>query len=116
MQVKHFAPWLISIGLALAATLWLTPDTALAQGPDTAEIDLASGWNLVSVPVTPDDGVLPAALGDAAGQVDRVRVYDASDPDDPWQVYDPALPAYANDLAAADETMGLWIHATEVVT
>ncbi|MFH1929059.1 MAG: hypothetical protein ABIK79_12950 [Chloroflexota bacterium] len=45
-----------------------------------------------------------------------VYVYHASDAADPWKKYNTAAPSFLNDLADIDETMGLWIRATEAVT
>jgi hypothetical protein len=116
MRAKHVAFWLMGIVLTIAVTLVLAPDVSHAQGSDTAEITLEPGWNLVSLPLAPDDGSLPAVLGAAAAQVDRVMAYDTAEPAGPWLAYSPTLPPYANDLTVVDETMGLWVHATQAVT
>jgi subtilisin family serine protease len=75
--------------------------------------ETASGdWNLVGYPAaaaTP----LPGALASIAGQYDLVYAYDAADPADPWQVYDPAGPPWANDLTALGPGWGYWIRMTE---
>ena len=59
---------------------------------------------------------LPAALAGIAGKYDLVYAYDAADAADPWKKYDPAAPAFANDLAQMGPGKGYWLRATQAVT
>ena len=88
--------------------------TATPTGED--ETWLASGWNLISIPISPASTIITDVLSSINGQYDLVYAYDASDAADPWKKYNTAAPSFLNDLTDIDETMGLWIRATEPVT
>ena len=87
--------------------------TSTEDGRITVAIPLHLGWNLVSLPWHPDDTSAAAVLASIAGQYDIVYAYDAFDDTDPWKSYDPQGDPLQNDLTVIDETMGLWIRATE---
>jgi heme/copper-type cytochrome/quinol oxidase subunit 2 len=55
-------------------------------------------------------------LAPIAGQYIVVYAYDACDLVDPWKIYDPDAPPYANDLTSMDVQHGYWIQATGPVT
>jgi len=93
----------------------ITPSPSPTVGPD-AQVPLHLGWNLVSVPRHLGDTSVTAVLSNIEGQYDLVYAYDASDTADPWKKYNTAAPSFLNDLTDIDETMGLWIRATEAVT
>ena len=82
----------------------------------TANIPLVPGWNLVSLPVHPANTAPGQVLAPIAGQYDLVFAYAGCDRADPWKKYDPAAPAFTNDLTAIDETLGLWLRATTTTT
>ncbi|HEX9800126.1 MAG TPA: RHS repeat-associated core domain-containing protein [Thermoanaerobaculia bacterium] len=98
---------------------WLEaePGTTLplngSASPSTT-IPLCPGWNLVGYP-SDFARPVPATLAAIAGKYLRVFGYDAADAEDPWAVYDVAVPAWANDLAAMEPGRGYWIYATEAV-
>ena len=103
-----------------ALGFWLegTAGTTLPEaGPEPVEtaIPLCVGWNLVGFPASSPRPVA-AALASIANQYLRVFGFDASDPEDPWEVYDPAVPAWANDLVELRPGRGYWIYATETTT
>lgn len=87
--------------------------TTAENGRITVAVPLQTGWNLVSLPWHPDDTSATAVLANIADQYDVVYGYDAFDDGDPWKRYDPQADPSQNDLTAIDETMGLWILATE---
>ncbi|MCG2767207.1 MAG: hypothetical protein L6435_02340 [Anaerolineae bacterium] len=66
--------------------------------------------------MSPANTVITDVLSTIEGEYDMVYVYHASDAADPWKKYNTAAPSFLNDLADIDETMGLWIRATEAVT
>ena len=86
-----------------------------AQMLPTGSSPLVPGWNLVSIPETPTDTAPAAVLASIAGSYDLVYAYRACDGTDPWKLYDPNAPV-AGDLAAIDNTVGLWIHMTAADT
>src|SRR5262249_36911465 len=75
-------------------------------------IHLCVGWNLVGFPAGQARPVANA-LASIAGKYQRVFGYDAADVADPWEVYDVAAPAWANDLQALQPGRGYWILATQ---
>jgi len=46
--------------------------------PETYTMDLVTGWNLVSLPLTPDDNSTSAVLGSITGNYDAVKSYNAA--------------------------------------
>lgn len=87
-----------------AATLEVT-----GTAPDMTEISLKTtvgGWNLVGYPSslkpTP-----PTLMGEINYKL--IMTYIASDTADPWKLYDPAAPGYANDLVEMLPGYGYWI-------
>ncbi len=101
-----------TLGTPASATLTITDN----DPPPSAEVPLQPGWNLISVPRHPVDTSVTSVLSSIDGQYDLVYAYDASDAVDPWKKYNTAAPSFLNDLTDIDETMGLWIRATEPVT
>jgi hypothetical protein len=68
----------------------------------------SGGWNLIGYPsgaAVP----LPAALAGIAGKYDLVYAYDAANPTDPWQKYDPNAPPFVNDLTEMGPARGYWL-------
>ncbi|MCP4059253.1 MAG: hypothetical protein GY738_18515, partial [Pseudoalteromonas sp.] len=96
---------------ATAATLLPLAGTL----PATTTIELCEGWNLIGFPAGQPRHP-HAALASIAGKWQRVFGYDASDPDDPWEFFDPAIPDWANDLRLMHPGRGYWVLATEAVT
>lgn len=88
------------------------PKAALPSFPaETYTLPLASGWNLLSVPIVPADA-RPAGLF-ASSSIDAVWSYDPGDPAaDPsgWLVYDPAHPELS-DLPSVVPGAGYFVHA-----
>ncbi len=81
--------------------------------PPPATIELFPGWNLISLPLIPDDSSIEAVLGEAT--VDIVWGYDpVNSPDDPWARYVPGL--IEDDLTEMVDGMGYWIYMTSPAT
>ncbi len=91
--------------------------TLAVSGTEPAEtsIRLCPGWNLIGYPLAQPRPVL-AALSSIAGKFLRVYGYDPADPVDPWEVFDVAVPAWANDLEQMQPGRGYWLYATEDTT
>ena len=83
-----------------------------AASATTAQLSLVPGWNLVALPLVPQDDAIAAVLAPIAGQYDLVFAYDACDAADPWKSYDPAIPPSINDLQSLRPEIGFWIHMT----
>jgi len=81
----------------------------------------AGGWNLVGFPAD-NNLAMPGALDsnglgpDTARKYTLVYGYRATDATDPWELYDPAAPAYVNDMIEMVPGMGYWIKVTEAAT
>jgi len=80
--------------------------------PTTTDQTLFAGWNLAAYPSAAARPVADALVSITA-QYDRVWAYHADDAGDPWKLYDPAAPAFANDLANLEPGRGYWVRATE---
>jgi RHS repeat-associated protein len=81
----------------------------------STDIPLCEGWNLVGYPL---NQALPVAgaLSSIEGKYSRVYTSDPTDAVDPWQLYDPSVPDWVNDLQIMEPGRGYWILATEDVT
>ena len=81
--------------------------------PSKYRIPLKEGWNLVSLPLIPLSNDLTDILSSISGKYTTVRYYRSNFSDDPWMEY-TTWKGYS-DLTEANETMALWIEATEDV-
>ena len=96
----------------------MTAAAALPLGgtlPATTTIELCEGWNLIGFPAAEPRHPY-VALSSIAGKWQRIFGYDAFDPEDPWEFFDPAVPDWANDLQVMKPGRGYWVLATEAVT
>ncbi|MBA7699361.1 hypothetical protein ES703_108056 [subsurface metagenome] len=74
-------------------------------------LDLAFGWNLISLPLIPDVAAIGPMLASIADNVDVVWGYDpVNSPDDPWAAYKPGVTE--DDLTKMVDGMGYWIYMT----
>jgi RHS repeat-associated protein len=83
--------------------------------PTTTSIPLCLGWNLIGYPAGSARPVA-TALASIAGKYLRLFGFDPTDSADPWEVYDVAVPAWANDLTELRPGRGYWIYVTEATT
>ncbi|MFQ5911303.1 MAG: hypothetical protein ACE5IJ_11385, partial [Thermoplasmata archaeon] len=81
--------------------------------PSKYRIPLKEGWNLVSLPLVPPSRDLSAVLTSISGKFTSVRFYRSNFSADPWKEYSPWKRYF--DLAEANETMALWIEASQDV-
>lgn len=95
------------INMKKDATLTIT-----GTQPTGTDITLYEGWNLIGYPVQNADAI-PDALTAIDNKYDLILAYKAFDTEDPWKLYDPDAPNYANDLATMAPGWGYWIHITE---
>jgi hypothetical protein len=85
-------------------------DAALDLAPDTVTYTLASGWNLMSFPVTLDDPATESAFATIDANYDLVYAYDGC-AQEPWSKYIPGAPPGANTLLEVDTEHGYWVNA-----
>jgi RHS repeat-associated protein len=76
-------------------------------------IPVVPGWSLISLPAAPADPRPQTVF--ANRDASQVFAYDACDPSDPWKLYDPSDPA-ASDLTTVDESLGLWVDASQAAS
>ena len=100
--------------------LWVAPTTATVLPSDgtlpaSTSIDLCVGWNLIGFPAGEARHPL-VALSSIAGKWDRLFGYDAFDSEDPWEIFDPVVPAWANDLRMMQPGRGYWLLVNEATT
>ena len=79
--------------------------TAAEDLPVTSyDIQLNEGWNLISLPLIPDNSGIDAVLGAVSGSVDIVKHYDAET--GIWSSY---VPGEGGALATMEDGKGYWI-------
>ncbi len=99
-----------------AAGNWGVSGAVFLEIGATPQVAMAADWNLVAPPLAPSNPTLPGVLNSIGGSYSSVQGYDACNPADPWQQFDPAAPPPANDLTALDAARGYWLQATAPVT
>lgn len=95
---------------AQSAAIWVgdyvtPPLPSFSLGP------LTVGWNLVSIPLTPENATMPAALTDLDNDTiwTTAKSYDTLDSADPWKSYSPGRPESLQDLTEIDVINGIWL-------
>jgi hypothetical protein len=91
-------------------------DAVLDAPVTSGEIPLEAGWNLVSSLLHPVNPALPSFLTGIAGSYSLVYANNGCQPAAPWSKYDPAAPAYANNLGALTVKQGWWVRMTSPAT
>jgi len=86
-------------------------DFIIELAPVFTSIPLEIGWNLISLPIIPDNITVESVLSSISGSYDCVKAYDAFDSADHWKSYSPNKSWSVNDLYVIDNTMGFWISA-----
>ena len=74
-------------------------------------LNLYIGWNLISLPLMPEDTGISPLLSSINGNYSIVWEYNASDTSDHWKKYDPGVP-FGNDLTNMEPGKGYWILMT----
>jgi hypothetical protein len=88
--------------------------TISGNPPTTTTLPLTAahgGWNMISWP-SAESRAISTALSGIAGQVTVVYAYDAQDTANPWKIYDPMAPAYANTLSQFVPGRAYWIRVS----
>jgi hypothetical protein len=104
----------VSLGYATANI-----NAQLAIMTDTVTTTLVPGWNLISLPVAQADSTPSSTFANLLGSFGDVFAYaacDASVPYDPWKLYNPGNPSWANDLLSVGTGSGYWINMTAPAT
>ena len=78
-------------------------------------LNLYTGWNLISLPLMPEDTGITSLLSSINGNYSIIWEYNTSDSSDHWKKYDPGVP-FGNDLKNMEPGKGYWIMMTSDVT
>ena len=88
-------------GNPLTETTWSFTTSA------SYSIELTKGWNLISLPVVPNNTAIATVLGSAADSIETIWAYDALT--DTWFVYHPDG-SETSDLTSMTAGYGYWIN------
>ena len=86
----------------------VTASTLPASG---TTLNLYTGWNLISLPLMPENTGIASVLSPINGNYSIIWEYNASDTSDQWKKYDPSAP-FGNDLTNMEPGKGYWIMMT----
>ena len=86
-------------------------DTASTLPISATTLNLYTGWNLISLPLMPEDTSITSLLSSINGNYSIIWEYNASDTTDHWKKYDPGVP-FGNDLTNIEPGKGYWIMMT----
>ena len=75
-------------------------------GQDTYSLPLHTGWNLISLPIMPDDTDILDVMNSVAGNWNSVWSYET----DNWKRYDLTGPDFLNDLTTMEPGKGYWLN------
>jgi parallel beta-helix repeat protein len=84
------------------------------QGAPDYGINLAFGWNLISIPYIQSDTDVGSVLSSISGDYNTVQWYNANDDNDHWKHNNSSKPPELNDFDDIDHKIGFWIHITEI--
>lgn len=94
-----------------AAALAISANASLGQA-ETSNVDLAVGWNLVSLNGTPADTTPSSVMNSVKNNITVVWGFNATG--SKWELYDPVMPSALNTLKSMVQGKGYWIYATKV--
>jgi parallel beta-helix repeat protein len=77
------------------------------------QLDLETGWNLVSLPRSQSNTDIVNVLQSIEGRFDALQWYDSNDVNDPWKHHQNSKPQSMNDLKNLDSPIGFWLHVTD---
>jgi len=82
-----------------------------AKSIPTFDIPIHAGWNLISYPLL-SSGDIETVLNDNNVVWDHAQWYNPQDAGDHWKTH--TVGRTLNDLNTIDNTMGIWLHVTDV--
>jgi parallel beta-helix repeat protein len=91
-----------------------TSHLEIFQGAMAYGVNLAFGWNLISIPYIQSDTDVGSVLSSISGDYDTVQWYDAGDNIDHWKHNHTSKPPELNDFDNIDHTKGFWIYLTDI--
>lgn len=93
-----------------AVTLAESSNASLGQG-SVSTVNLTAGWNLKALQNASAVTSPVSVMSSVASNITVVWGYNTSNPSDPWELYDPAMPTSLNDLTEIVAGEGYWIYA-----
>ncbi|MCK4347212.1 MAG: hypothetical protein KAW47_01210 [Thermoplasmatales archaeon] len=84
----------------------IEPDSAETPGQISYSIQLHTGWNLISLPIMPDDSDVLDVMSSVDGNWNSVWSYEGGK----WKRYDLTGPDFLNDLTTIEPGKGYWIN------
>ena len=84
----------------------IEPDSVETPGQISYSIQLHSGWNLISLPIMPDDSDVLDVMSSVDENWNSVWSYEAGN----WKRYDLTGPGFLNDLTTMEPGKGYWIN------
>jgi hypothetical protein len=92
-------------------TYYISAGTGIASDAITSTINLVNSWNLISLPVLPDNIAISDVLGSLSGKYTVVWAYQNGN----WKLYNPANPGMS-DLTTLEPSYGYWIKMKQTST
>jgi hypothetical protein len=80
----------------------------------TVNIPLKSGWNLVSLPLSPENNKVKEVLSSIDGDYISVQTFDGCGSG--WKTFSPSAPPFINSLKELNVGMGFWVKTTKDTT
>lgn len=77
----------------------------------SSTVNLTAGWNLKALQNASAVTSPVSVMSSVASNITVVWGYNTSNPADPWELYDPAMPSNLNDLTEIVSGEGYWIYA-----
>ena len=117
-SLPAFVNDLQNIDPTMGVWIEMTQDSELnvsGSYPPTLSIPLCAGWNLISYAGNQAKPITDA-LSSIAGKYLKVYTYKASDPIDPWKIFDSSVPPFVNDLTTLEPGVGYWINVNQNCT
>ena len=87
------------------ASLQVEVEVTSGEVHDSYSIQLYTGWNLISLPLTPEDTDVLNVLSSVMGNWNSVWSYEGGN----WKRYDLTGPDFLNDLTVVEPGKGYWI-------
>jgi hypothetical protein len=94
----------LPIAISASSLTATAPDIWMTAASSCADLTLASGWNLISLPFQPAETAIASVLSTIAGSYSIVWSYAASS----WKFYDPAS-STGNTLTTLEPGKGYWV-------
>lgn len=84
---------------------------------DSYNLNLNKGWNLISLPLVPEDGSVTSVFTpDVMKDIRVIWTYESSGGSDPWRFYTPLSGYKPNTLSTISERKAYWVYSQRAMT